>query len=88
MKLKDGFHLREICGEKILVAEGLENIDYSKIINLNETAAYLWENLSDQDFEIEDMVDLLTKEYDVATTVAFDDCTQLAKQWRDAGLIA
>lgn len=89
MKLKTGFNLRDICGEKVLVAEGLENIDYSRIINLNETAAYLWENLVSVDsFEVEDMVELLTREYDVPADVALDDCRDLVKQWREAELIA
>lgn len=87
MKLSDGFGLRDICGDKVLVAEGRENIDYSKLINLNSTAAYLWENLQGKDFEIEDMVDLLTKEYEVNTTMAFEDCVQLVKQWVEAGLV-
>ncbi|MCR5395021.1 MAG: PqqD family protein [Bacteroidales bacterium] len=86
MQLKDGFGLRDVCGEKVLVPEGLENIDYSRIINLNETAAYLWENLVGKEFEIEDMVDLLCKEYDVPADVALNDCNALAKKWIEAGL--
>lgn len=87
MKLNEGFGLRDICGEKVLVAEGLENIDYSKIINLNETAAYLWQNLLGKDFEVEDMVDLILQEYDVNASVAFEDCTELLKQWMKVGMI-
>mgnify|MGYP003462096660 CR=1 FL=1 len=41
MKKKTGFNLRTICGERIIVAEGRENIDFSNIIALNESAAYL-----------------------------------------------
>ena len=26
MKLKSGFSLHEVCGEKVLIAEGIENI--------------------------------------------------------------
>jgi hypothetical protein len=87
MKLKEGFGLRNVCGENVLVAEGIENIDYSRIISLNETASYLWKNLAGKEFQVEDMVDLLTKEYDVPTDVAFSDCTELLKQWVDAELV-
>ena len=38
MKTKPGFTLRDICGEYIIVAEGLENIDFSNIISLNESS--------------------------------------------------
>ena len=43
MKIKKGFVLRDICGENIIVAEGKENIDFTKIISMNESAALLWE---------------------------------------------
>ena len=35
MRIKKGFVLRDVCGEKIVVAEGKENIDFTKIINMN-----------------------------------------------------
>lgn len=37
MKAKNGFNLRTVCGENILVAEGEENIDFSNIISMNES---------------------------------------------------
>ena len=43
MKLKKGFVLRDVAGEKIVSAEGLEQMDFNKLITLNPTAAYLWE---------------------------------------------
>ena len=87
MKLKSGFALRDICGEKVLVAEGLENIDFSKIVNLNETAAYLWEKLDGREnFEVDDMVALLLEEYDVSADVARRDCADLIERWVEAGL--
>lgn len=45
MRIKDGFELREICGEHVILSHGMDNIDFSKIISLNETAAFLWKRL-------------------------------------------
>ena len=45
MKAKPGFNLRNVCGEQIIVAEGKENIDFSNIISMNESAAYLWKKV-------------------------------------------
>lgn len=42
MRIKEGFELREICGEHVILSHGMDNIDFSKIISLNETAAFLW----------------------------------------------
>ena len=50
MKTKKGFVLRNVCGENIIVAEGKENIDFTKIISMNETAAYLWKNVEGKIF--------------------------------------
>lgn len=44
MRIKDGFELREICGEHVILSHGMDNIDFSKIISLNETCGKrLWE---------------------------------------------
>ena len=49
MKIKDGFEMQSVCGEYIIVPAGSENVDYSKIISLNEVAAYLWEKCTGKD---------------------------------------
>ena len=49
MKVKNGFNLREVCGENIIVAEGDENIDFSNIISMNESSAYLWQEVQKLD---------------------------------------
>ena len=53
MKIKTGFELRDVCGEKVIIATGIENIDFSRMISLNESAAFLWENIQDKDFDTE-----------------------------------
>ena len=87
MKKKNGFNLRTVCGEKIIVADGKENIDFSNIIVLNESAAYLWEKVSDNEFTAEEMAKWLTEEYDIDEETAKRDANTLAKQWMEAGII-
>ena len=86
MKAKKGFNLREICGERILIAEGKENIDFSKVISMNESAAYLWNKLQDKEFTTADMARLLTEEYEVDDATALQDGQALAKSWIEAGI--
>lgn len=87
MKIKEGFELRTICGENVIVATGFKNIDFSKIISLNESAALLWRGLLGRDFEVEDMVKLLTDEYEVDAETARRDAEAVASQWQEIGLI-
>lgn len=87
MKTKKGFNLRNICGENIIVAEGIENIDFSNIISMNESAAYLWEKIQGKDFDTQALVKLLTDEYDVDEKTALADATALVEQWSNAGIV-
>ena len=86
MKIKEGFELREMCGENIIVAKGVQNIDFNKIISLNETAAYLWKAILGKEFTPESMAELLRMEYEVNEATALADAQELAKAWQDAGL--
>lgn len=88
MKVKKGFNIRQVCGENIIVAEGKENIDFSNIISMNDTSAFLWEKLQAmENFTIDDMVALLTEEYDVDAAIAQKDSTELVKEWAEAEII-
>ena len=57
MKAKKGFELQNVCGEYIIVPAGIENVDFSRIISLNPTAAFLWEKVSKlETFTVDNMV--------------------------------
>lgn len=86
MKIKEGFILREMCGENIVTAEGIENINFNKLISLNSSAAYLWENLIGKDFSVEDMAALLVEQYDIDMELALKDSESLSKAWMEAGV--
>ena len=87
MKTKKGFRLRTVCGENIIVAEGIENIDFSKIISMNESSAYLWSKVQDQSFTIEQLVALLREEYEVDEATATADVKALVAKWQEADII-
>lgn len=87
MRIKSGFELRDICGEHIVVAYGAENVDFTKLITLNESAAYLWKQVIDKDFCEEDLVELLLTEYDVDKEQASADVKDLLASWKNAGLV-
>lgn len=86
MKTKKGFVLHEVCGENVVIAEGIENIDFNNIISMNETAAFIWQNIQDKDFTVDTMVEVLMAEYEVDAETAKNDCEQLAKSWIEAGI--
>ncbi len=68
MKLKDGFILRTVAGETVVLpAAGMT--DFDMMITLNETGKFLWELLEKETNE-EELVKALLAEYDVAEEVA------------------
>lgn len=87
MKQKEGFCLRTVCGEHIIVAEGLANIDFSSIISLNDPAAFLWEKALGHTFTVEDMTQWLMDEYEVDESTAREDAASLAANWLEIGIV-
>ena len=87
MKKKEGFVMNSVCGEKILIAEGIENIDINHIVALNSTAAFLWENMGDDVFTVDDLVERLTAQYDVSADVAKSSIEQFLEDMKKAGAI-
>lgn len=87
MKIKDGFVLRNIGDNYMVVGEGLARIDFNKIISLNSTAVFLWKAVQGRDFDAETLRDLLLGEYDVDEATALRDATALLEKWVAAGLV-
>ena len=86
MKIKSGFQLRKFCNENIVVACGLNHMNFSKIIRLNESAAYLWQAIQGKDFDASMLAQLLCDEYEVDADTAAHDAQQLMDDWTQAGL--
>ena len=80
--------MRELLGQHIITGDGLSRVDFSKIISMNDTAAWLWEQLQGKEFSEDDMVSLLTGRYDVTEEQARTDVGTLTDTWRKAGLLA
>ena len=87
MKTKKGFRLRSVCNENIIVAEGVENIDFSRIISMNESAAYLWQNIQGTDFDADKLTKLLLEEYEIDEATAKNDAQMLIEKWLEAGIV-
>lgn len=72
MKVQPGFTLKEVAESYVIVPTGANIIDFSAMITINETGAFLWNNLQ-EDITEEALVDALTAEYDVDRTTAETD---------------
>ena len=87
MKIKEGFILRQICGEYVVVGEGLAQVNFNKMLSLNESAAYLWKEAEGKEFTQEDLVKLLLDKYEVSQEQAAADVEKLTATWIQEGVV-
>lgn len=86
-RIKDGFTLCPVGDEYVVVAHGLEHADFSKVISLNESGAYLWNKLAGIEFTTKDIAALLLEEYDVDEATALRDGEAFFQAMCDAKII-
>ena len=87
MKLKQGYVLRELCGEFIVCPEGLDVLNGGRMFALNEPAAYLWRQVGDSEFTPDSLLEMLLKEYDVTERTAREDIEELLTALKDYGVV-
>ena len=87
MRIKDRISLRKIADEYIMIVGSEDSLDYTQAVSLNDSAAYLIEQVRDEDFTQEDWVDLLTERYDVSREQASADIELLVQMLKEANVI-
>ena len=88
MRIKKGFVLRTVCGENVIVGEGLDAINFGRMLCLNETAAWLWKQALEQgDFTAESLAAALCNEYDVTPEQALTDVKETINQWTELKVV-
>ena len=88
MKIIEGFRLRNVVGESIVVGEGVEQIDFNKLVTLNKTAAFLWQSVENREFTTSDLALLLIENYDIPADRAIRDAAFVVEEWNKNGLIS
>lgn len=90
MRLKEGLTVRKVGDDYVIVAPEQGMVDLSKVYSLNETAAWLWEQLQDKDFEFQDLITLIREQYDVDSLSEEQlekDMKELVSFFRENGLL-
>ena len=92
MRTIEGFKLRKLGNEYILVGESMALINFNKMITLNETAAFLWKAAAEATaahgtFDARALCDALCAEDEVDPAQALTDVEATIVTWREAGVI-
>lgn len=72
MKIKNGFILRTVAGQNLIVPVGENAMNFNAAITLNESAAFLWNKLTEEQSE-EQLLSALTEEYAIDEETAKAD---------------
>lgn len=84
MKIKEGFLLRKVAGETVVIPTG-ETLDLNIMITLNGTGEFLW-NLLQQETTEEALVAAMLEEYDVSAPIAETDVAAFVAKLKENGI--
>lgn len=87
MKIKEGFILRQVGDQTVVVAVGAASRDFNGIIRLNSTGKFLWEKL-EQDITPEQLLCAMLDAYDIDEDTAKADISQFIAKLKGADLLA
>ena len=86
--IKKDFLIHTIANEKVLIGNG-EQINFSKMLVLNDTAAFIIAELQKQDAPIalEELAQSLHNHFEVEYEVAFSDVKELINQLQEQEVV-
>ena len=86
MKIKNGFVVRPVAGQHMVVALGEASKSFNGIIKLNESARIIWDMLA-VGAEREAIVDRLVEEYDVDRVILAADCDKFIQSLQENNIL-
>lgn len=86
MKTNPEFILRQVAGENMLVPCGEAAKKYNGLINMNDTAAFIWKQI-DTAADMQEIVEALKEHYDVDAETAAMDVPGLIREYAILGMV-
>ena len=86
-KLKDGFLLRQVADNWVVLPVGQRSVDFNGMLSLNEAGSILWKVL-EQGGDRETLADALLAEYEVDRATALADVDAFLEKLSKAGCLA
>ena len=87
MQMNKDFVLRRVCGLNVVLPTGANVKEFGGALNLNDTAALIYEQLQ-AGKSVEEAADALMEAYDVTLETALADVQDTIESLREAGVVA
>ena len=86
MKLNQNYVVKVLAGEPILVHQDEHNVDFSKVITLNELALLIIEKIKEGS-SLEEIVAAILAEYEVDEATARTDAIEFIEKLKELGIV-
>ena len=87
MRIKEGFIKTEIADKTVVIPVGDKTVDFSGIISLNETGAFLWDLLL-SDVTRDTLTAALLNEYEIGIDTAEKDIDAFLQALREKDVLS
>ena len=86
IKIKEGFLLRKVAGDHVVVPVGEAGKVFHGMIRLNDTGAFLWEQCRKETTK-EQVLQAMAEKYEFDESVAADELDSFLQQLRNAEIL-
>ena len=87
MKFKEGYKVRSMAGENVVIMQGAMGSDMTRIISLNDSSLLLWNKLQGKEFEVADVANILVDTFEIDADMAERDAKAWVEKLAECGLI-
>ena len=87
MKIKEGFVLEQIGESYVAVAVNRAADDFSGMVRLNSTGAFLWKAAAERELTRDQLCDALTAVYEVDREIAMRDINKFVDMLIEKGIM-
>ena len=86
MKVKDGFMIREVAGQWVVLPLSQRVVVFNGILSLSETGAFIW-RLLEKEISEEEIVQAVLEEYSIDESTARADVREFLDSIREHNLL-
>ncbi len=86
MKIKDGFVIRKVMDNNVVIALGEASRDFHGMLKLNDTAAEIWEYIAEGK-DVDGIVACMLEKYEVEEAKLREDVEKIIKSLTEQGFI-
>ena len=86
MKKTEGYRIRKLEDEYVVLPFGKRTEEVNEVISLSETAGFMYLHAEEAD-SAEELAELVSKAYEVEKSVVYEDVVSVVRTLREKGLL-